>query len=100
MSRPFYSEYVKHCLRFYARNCIEQPKFKSDVDKANWLACHSVLKNIADKNRDILISVYSGFDTLPDEVYNASVKYNVDQNYIWDFMKVVEKHIAKKRGLL
>ena len=31
MSRTFYSEYVNHCLRFYARH--DRPKFHSEADK-------------------------------------------------------------------
>ena len=100
MSRPYYSEYVKHALRFYSRNCTERPVFKSEADKSNWLACDSVLKHCSRLVRDMLISVYSGYDTLPDEVYNASKKYKVDQNLIWDEMKGLEKAIARKRGLL
>ena len=98
--RPFYSEYVRHALRFYTRNCTEKPIFKSEVDKSNWLACDSVFKRCSTLTRDILVSVYSGYDTLPDEVYNASKKYKVDQNIIWDEMKAIEKGIARKRGLL
>ena len=100
MSRTFYSDYVKHALRFYTRNCTTQPTFKSDVDKNNWLACDIVLKHLTDKNRTILISVYSGYDTLPDEVYNTSKKFNVNQTIIWDLMKKVERDIALERGLL
>ena len=33
MSRTFYSEYVNHCLRFYARH--DRPKFHSEADKHN-----------------------------------------------------------------
>lgn len=100
MSKPYYSEYVKHALRFYSRNCTEKPVFKSEADKSNWLACDSVFKSCSSHSQEILISVYSGYDTLPDEVYNTSKKYKVDQNIIWDLMKTVEKRIARKRGLL
>lgn len=100
MSRPFYSEYVKHALRFYTRNHISHPKFKSDADKENWIACHKVISTYSDKDKAVLISVYSGFDTLADEVYNASKKYNIEQNHIWDMMKEVERKTAKKRGLI
>ena len=31
--RTFYSEYVQHCMRFYARHA--NPKFRSDADKKN-----------------------------------------------------------------
>lgn len=99
MSRTYYSEYVRHALRFYSRN-VEQPKFKSDPDKWNWLSCYSVLKKYPDDKRAILQLVYSGYDTLPDEVYNASKRYNIDQNIIWDLMKEVERKIAHRRGLM
>lgn len=100
MSRPFYSEYVKHALRFYSRNCTEKPTFKSDADKSNWLSCDSVLSHYPLDTRNIVISVYGGYDTLPDEVYNTSKKYHIEQNWIWDLMKEVERKIAKRRGLL
>ena len=100
MSKPYYSDYVKHALRFYSRNCSERPVFKSDADKSNWLACDSVLKKHSLLTKDILVSVYGGYDTLADEVYNASKKYKVDQNIIWDTMKDTEKAIARRRGLI
>ena len=99
MNRPFYSEYVKHCLRFYTRN-LSQPHFKSEVDKSNWFACASVIKCYSDIDRDILVAVYSGYDTLADNVYEIAKRYNVNQNVVWDMMKEVERRIARKRGLL
>lgn len=53
MSRAFYSEYVNHCLRFYARH--PNPKFKSDVDKHNWVACDNALKGFSDSDRELLM---------------------------------------------
>ena len=99
MNRPFYSEYVRHALRFYTRN-LSKPRFKSDVDKNNWFACESVLKAYSEVEREILAMVYGGYDTLSDNVYETAKKYNINQAIIWDTMKDVEKKIAKKRGLL
>lgn len=100
MSRPFYSEYVKHALRFYTRNCLDRPRFKSNVDKDNWLSCDWVLNSYSDRDRAILVSVYSGYDTLPDEVYNASKEFKISQNIIWDLMKEAEYKVAYRRGLI
>lgn len=100
MSRPYYSEYVKHALRFYSRNCLAQPIFKSEADKLNWLSCYSVFKKRSNQEVAILVRVYSGYDTLPDEVYNASKEYKINQNFIWDLIKDVERAIARKRGLI
>ena len=99
MNRPFYSEYVRHALRFYTRN-LSQSRFKSEVDKNNWFACANILKGYSDRERDILVAVYSGYDTLADNVYETAKKLNINQAIIWDMMKEVERKIARKRGLL
>lgn len=98
-SRPFYSDYVRHALRFYSRN-LSQPHFRSEVDRNNWFACKRVLRDYHDRDKDILVSVYGGFDTLSDNVYETAKKHGINQNIIWDMLKDVEKKIAKQRGLL
>ena len=99
MSKKYYTDYVRHALRFYTRH-NNQPIFNTEADKNNWMSCHSVLKKCSDKDAEILKSVYSGYDTLADEVFSASKKYKVDQDIIWDCMKDVERRIALRRGLL
>jgi hypothetical protein len=99
MNRPFYSEYVRHALRFYTRNLV-QPHFKSEADRENWFACENVIKGCTDRDRDILVAVYSGYDTLADNVYETAKKYGINQNVIWDLMKAIERKIAKRRGLM
>lgn len=95
----FYTDYARHCLRFYTRN-LNASRFKSEVDKRNWLACVSAFKAYSERDRNILVSVYSNFDTLADNVYEAAKKYNINQALIWDMMKDIERKIAKKRGLI
>ena len=99
MSKKYYTDYVRHALRFYTRNC-NKPEFKTDVDKANWIACDRVIRKYSDDHAQLLISIYSGYDTLADEVYNASKKFGVNQDVIWDDMKEFERKIAKARLLL
>ena len=99
MNRPFYSEYVRHCLRFYSRN-LELRQFKSDIDKDNWLSCENVLKSYSERDRDIIVSVYGNFDTLADNVYEVAKKYSINQAIIWDMLKDVERKVAKRRRLL
>ena len=99
MNRPFYSDYVRPALRFYARN-QSLSDFNTGVDKENWMACHRALKTWSKLSYDIFMSVYGGYDTLADEVYKASITFKTHQNQIWDDMKKLEKQIAKCRGLL
>ena len=99
MNKPFYSEYVRHCMRFYSRN-INKPRFNTEVDKDNWYACHKAIERYSDRDRDILIRVYGMYDTLADNVYEVARLYCIDQNIIWDMIKDFERNVAKKRGLI
>lgn len=99
MSKAFYSEYVRHIMRFYSRN-LQLTSFKSKADKSNWLACDGALEDYPETSRNILIAVYSGFDTLADNVYTTAKKYNVKQAVIWDLIKDLEYKIAKIKGLI
>lgn len=98
MNRPFYTEYVRHCMRFYARN--RKPRFNTEVDKNNWCACDRAMECYSDRDKDILLRVYGSRDTLADNVYEASQIYLIDQNIIWDMLKEFERTIATKRGLI
>ena len=99
MSRHFYSEYVRHCMRYYARN-TNKPRFNTEVDKNNWYACHRAIAPYSDKYKDILLRVYSLYDTLVDNVYEVAKAYDIDQNIIWDLLKDFERSVAKRRGLI
>lgn len=99
MNKPFYTDYVRHALRFYSRN-LHISNFKKGVDKENWLACSDVIRSYSDRDKDILVYVYGSYDTLADNVYEMSKKHRIHQNVIWDMMKEFEREIAEKRGLL
>lgn len=99
MNRPYYSEYVRHCLRFYSRN-LDLTQFKSDVDQQNWIACADVITSYCDRDRDIIVMTYGEYDTLSDNVYEVARKLGINQAIIWDMMKDLERKIAKRRGLI
>lgn len=96
--RTYYSEYIQHCMRFYTR--YPHPKFHSNADKQNWYACESVLRGFTDSERDILLFIYREGDTIPDNVYRASVDRNIKQDTIWKLINELERKIAKRRNLI
>lgn len=98
MIKPCYTEYVRHAIRFYSRY-LNKNRFKNDVDKFNWSACHSAIASYSDRDKDILVYVYGAFDTLGDNVYAMAQKYSINQNIIWDMMKEFERKVAIERGL-
>lgn len=96
--RTFYSEYVNHCLRFYARHPL--PLFHSESDKKNWNACERALKSFSDSDRDIILTIYIEGDTIPDNVYQLAKSRSMEQDSIWKLINDLERKVAKRRGLI
>lgn len=96
--KTYYSDFVNHCLRFYARH--KDPKFKTDSEKKNWHSCDSVLKTYPDADREMLLSIYADGDTVPDCVFRLAKEKGIKQDYIWKLIGELERKIAKRRGLL
>lgn len=102
--KPYYSEYVRHCLRYYIKTqdegCGGHPIFKTDSDKANWSACYHVLKDYSQSNLDIIFEIYRPGDTIADKIYLLAKNMRINQDKIWTLINNTERKIAKKRGLL
>lgn len=101
--KPCYSEYVRHCLRYYIKTLDEghggHPIFKSEVDKANWSACYEVLKDYSEKEMEMISHIYRPGDTIADKIYLLAKTKLVPQDSIWALINTLERKIAKKRGL-
>ena len=98
MSKPNYTDYVRGALRFYSKQ-LHPLYFKNAVYESNWNACHNVIQAYSDRDKDILVYVYGSGDTLADNVYVMSKKYQIDQNIIWEMMRDFECKVAIERGL-
>ena len=100
--KRYYADYVRHCLRFYVMTLDigTSPRFNTQVDKNNWVACQAATKNLDDKTMEIVREIYSPGDTVPDKIYHLAKRLNVHQDYIWNIVNALESNVAKKRGLL
>ena len=100
--RKHYSEYVRHCLRFYIATLEvgTAPKFKTAADRTNWLCCRYVVENLDQNDLDFVKQLYSPGDTVPDKVYALAKEHKMSQSYLWSLMDDLEYKIAKKRGLI
>jgi hypothetical protein len=76
------------------------PRFNTDADKCNWIACQAATKNMDGKTMKIVREIYAPGDTIPDKIYNLSKTLKVPQDYIWNIVNTLERNVAKKRGLL
>lgn len=98
MARAVYSQYVNHCLRFYAR--YSNPKFYSESDKHNWAACDNALKEFSDSDREMLLTIYRKGDTIGDNIYQMAKSNGISQGTIWKLVDELQYKVAKRRGLL
>ena len=100
MVKKHYSDYVRHALRFYARNQNSPMCNKSLATQQDWNACNIVLSGHFTEHKELLLSVYLPFDTMADNVYDAAKKFNIPQDNIWAMMADLEKRVAIERGLI
>lgn len=98
--KKYYTEYVYHCLRFYARYHDGANNFRSDVDRKNWVACDKVLSRLRDEDKKMVVMVFQSRDSIADSVYETAKLYRIDQNHLWKILSEIESKIAKSRGLI
>ena len=102
--KPYYSEFVRHCLRYYIKTLDEglggHPIFNTDADRENWSACYNVLKDYSPSNVDIIAYIYRPGDTIADKIYLLAKTKKIPQDTIWGLINTVERKIAKQRGLV
>lgn len=97
----YYSQYVNHMLRFYARYCDKNlENFKKPVNAKNWQAVKTVLDKLPENDRNVIIEVYRRRDTLADNIYEVSKELGIDQDVIWIMLNKVTKKIAQERELI
>ena len=98
--RKYYTEYVAHCVRFYVRHQERPAHFKSPADCNNWYAVKDTLLTLHPEDRIRICEIYSGGDTIPDNIYQYSRRTEIPQDYLWKLVDDFERRVAKKRGLL
>ena len=102
--KPHYSDFVRHCLRFYIKTIDDGkggcPAFNTQADRENWRACRDVLQSYSEDDQDLIFNLYRTGDTLPDKIYTLSKVKQVSQDSLWSLVNQVERKIARKRGLV
>jgi hypothetical protein len=102
--KPYYSEFVRHCLRYYIKTLDEGkggcPVFRNDAERENWSACHSVLKDYSERDMDTIAYIYRPGDTIADKIYLLSKSKQVSQDTFWSLISRTERNVAQKRGLI
>lgn len=105
--RPYYTDYVRHALRFYVKHFKESTpservpqSFKSEADKSNWLACHKVLKALPENERRVLARLYGTPENFVSRVYETCRTEGGTPEELWDRIRRIERKIARRRGLL
>lgn len=96
--RAAYSEYVGHCMRFYARFDVRKPK--TLIEQANWLACDKALRSFPDRERAVLLEIYRRKGEMPSCVNLAAAKHGFTREAVWKLAAALEKRVAQERGLV
>lgn len=101
--RAAYSEYVGHCLRFYARfdtrSAGDTRKPQTLVEQANWLACDKAFKSFSEREREALLEIYRRKGEMPSCVNLAANTHGFTREAMWKLVAALEKRVAQERGL-
>lgn len=97
--KPFYSDYVRHCLRFYARYHDPIPVFRSNIDLENWEACETVLDKHLDY-KQLVFDIFCEKGSVMNAVTKIATELNCTESSIWNILFDIEKDIAIERGLI
>lgn len=98
--KTFYSDYIAHCLRFYARH-QKVDRFRSSADQQNWLACESVIRKLSPKEREIVLTIFDNNARDIAVAVNKQAKdHHIGAGKLWKQIYDIEKRIAKRRGLI
>lgn len=98
MPRPAYSNFVRHCMRFYARH--PHPVWGSEADIRKWNSCRDALKEFHEQEQKVLIESFRETDDLSDNIYRVSQVHGMDQDRIWRLVYELERKIAKNWGMV
>lgn len=90
--KKYYSEFVAHCIRTYAKSPNQKDSNTSAVD--------SVFRELSEADKAILLELYEAHGSITDTVSRIAKRTGMEENRIWCMVTVVEKEIAKRRGLL
>lgn len=97
--KNYYSDYIRHCLRFYVRHPLPAT-FRSDVDRQNWMACHLCIQSLNKDQQETIREIYGTGDTIADNIYHRSQNTGTQQDSIWKLVHDIERQIAQRRGLV
>ena len=98
-AKTHFSDYVRHCLRFYAR-CMTDRYLDTKVESENRKACYLAMQDFSEHDRVMFLKIYGSGDTVPDTVYEIAKQKHIDQESIWRKLGELERKVAIYRGLL
>ena len=96
--KRFYSDYVRHCIRFYIKypNCIHMDSTNID----NWTACDKAFSAFSENDKSLFRDIY----TDGKNTEYIMLKYSKDNGIaLEDLQKkcsTLERMIARIRGLI
>lgn len=101
MKQP-YSDFVRHCLQGYVETMEigTQPRFRHQIEKANWLCCHEAMNDLDPEDRELALELYARGDTIPDKIYQISMQKRMPQRRLWRLVEELEQDIARRRGMI
>ena len=102
MAKIFYSDFCKHCINFYLIR-PDITEFNNEPDRLNWLCAKEVIEELDEKDFENIKLIYGSlrdgnrFRAAVDAITEGK---EPETTRLWRLCRLIEKKIAKKRGLI
>ena len=99
--KPFWVDYTNHMFRFYCRNEESIRGFRSGVDEENFIACRAAMKELPEREREVIRQIYRYPGCLTQAVDTYVEGHPGEkQTHIFDVLYRAGKRAARLRGLI
>lgn len=102
MAKAYYTDYASHAMRYFARNQdkLGNMHFRSNAEMMDWNACIQTMGSFDNDQKSILLELYCGWQSFPENVARVSKERGIAQSTIWAWNNDLLEVFAKNRGLI
>lgn len=97
--RKYYSEFVKHCARFYFASSAMPSSLSDRVNYNNYVSVSNVLAKYDTDTQNIIRQAYTT-DYITKTVESIARQRSCNSEQIWYIIQKFEREVAIERGLL
>ncbi len=96
-NKRYYSDFSKYCMKQF---CKAEDVPYEDIKRQNYIACAKALRGLPKDVADMMVELYSAKGNFTEKLREISKTYSVSIEHLWKWISILERSIARERGLI